>query len=82
MRRTKSGLPKHCSWNEDRHGRKRICFRKNGFSTYLTGTPWSEAFMRQYACAIDGVKAQVPVAGNVGAEQRAGRGLLQIAGFQ
>jgi integrase len=57
--RTKSGLPKHCSWNEDRHGKRRVRFRKGGFSTYLTGTPWSEEFMRQHAAALDGVKAQV-----------------------
>ena len=64
MLRTKSGLPKHCSWNVDRHGKRRVRFRRRGFSTYLTGTPWSEDFMRQYAAALDGVKAQ---AGNVGA---------------
>jgi hypothetical protein len=49
MRRTKSGLPKHCSWNEDQHGKRRVRFRKGGFSTYLTGTPWSDDFMRQHA---------------------------------
>ena len=32
-------------------------FRKGGFTTYLSGTPWSEAFMRQYARALEGVKA-------------------------
>jgi integrase len=64
MLRTKSGLPKHCSWNEDRHGKRRVRFRKAGFTTYLTGTPWSEDFMRQYAAAFDGVKAQ---ANNIGA---------------
>jgi integrase len=64
MLRTKSGLPKHCSWNTDRHGKRRVRFRKNGFSTYLTGTPWSEEFMRQHAAALDGVKVQ---ASNVGA---------------
>jgi site-specific recombinase XerD len=41
-----------------------VRFRKAGFSTYLLGTPWSEAFMRQYAGALDGVKAH---ASNVGA---------------
>jgi integrase len=66
MRRTKSGLPKHCAWNTDHHGKRRVRFRKNGFSTYLTGTPWSEDFMRQYAVALDGVKAQ---AANIGAER-------------
>jgi integrase len=58
MRRNKSGLPKYCSFNADHHGRVRIRFRKNGLSVYLTGTPWSEDFMRQYAEALDGVKAQ------------------------
>src|SRR6516164_2469355 len=64
MLRTKSGLPDYCCWNHDRHGKRRVRFRKAGFSTYLTGTPWSEDFMRQYAAAVDGVKAQ---AGDVGA---------------
>jgi len=59
MLKTKSGLPKYCCWNEDQHGRKRIRFRKGGFSVYLTGTPWSEPFLRAYAAALDGVKAQV-----------------------
>jgi integrase len=66
MRRTKSGLPEHCSWNHDRHGKRRVRFRKACFSTYLTGTPWSDDFMRQYAAALDGVKAQ---ASNIGAER-------------
>ena len=66
MLRTKSGLPKYCSWNYDRHGRRRVRFRSAGFTTYLQGTPWSESFMRQYAAAIDGVKAQ---ASNIGAER-------------
>ena len=58
MLRTKSGLPKHCCWNADRHGTRRVRFRKNRFTTYLTGTPWSEDFMRQYARALDSVKVQ------------------------
>jgi hypothetical protein len=62
--RTKNGLPKHCCWNTDRHGRRRVRFRKAGVSIYLVGTPWSEDFMRQYAAALDGVKAQ---ASNIGA---------------
>src|SRR5262252_2237084 len=65
MLRTRSGLPKHCSWNLDREdGKRRVRFRKRGFSTYLTGTPWAEDFMRQYARALEGVKAQ---ASNIGA---------------
>src|SRR5215813_12057942 len=64
MLRTKSGLPKHCTWTTDRHGKRRVRFRRRGFSTYLTdGTPWSEPFIRQYAAALDGAKAQ---ATNVG----------------
>jgi hypothetical protein len=67
MLRTKSGLPKYCGWNLDREdGKRRVRFRWRGFSTYLTGTPWSEHFMRQYAAALDGVKAQ---ASNIGAKR-------------
>jgi integrase len=67
MRRTKSGLPQYCGWNLDRqNGQRRVRFRKAGFSAYLTGTPWSEDFMRQYAAALDGVKAQPA---NIGAER-------------
>ena len=51
MLRTKSGLPKHCSWAPDRHGKRRVRFRKGGVSRYLPGNPWSEDFMRQYAAA-------------------------------
>jgi hypothetical protein len=41
--KSKSGLPKHCSWNLDREdGKRRVRFRKAGFSTYLSGIPWSE----------------------------------------
>jgi integrase len=72
MLRTKSGLPKNCSWNTDRHGRRRVRFRKSGFTQYLTGTPWSEDFMRQHATATDGVKAQ----GNIGADLRTRPGSL------
>jgi integrase len=65
MLRTKSGLPKHCAWNLDRaDGKRRVRFRKSGFSTYLKGIPWSEDFMRQYAAALEGVKAR---AENIGA---------------
>jgi integrase len=67
MLRTKSGLPKHCSWNLDREdGKWRVRFRKAGFSTYLTGIPWSEDFMRQYAAALEGVRVQ---ARNIGASR-------------
>ena len=58
-RRNRSGLPKHCSWNYDRHGKRRVRFRKAGFSTYLSGAPWSDDFMRQYAAALHGVAAEI-----------------------
>jgi hypothetical protein len=67
--RTRNGLPKHCSPITDRHGKRRLRFRKDGFSTYLTGTPWGEDFMRQYAAALEGVKAQ---ASNVGVSRTTG----------
>ena len=66
MLSTRSGLPKHCSWNIDRHGKRRVRFRKAGFTTYFTDTPWGESFMAQYAQAIDGVTASA----NIGAELR------------
>jgi integrase len=62
----RTGLPKHCGWNADRHGKRRVRFRRSGFTTYLTGTPWSEDFMRQYAQALDGVRWQRE---NIGAER-------------
>ncbi len=66
MLRTKSGLPKHCCWNLDQHGKRRVRFRKGGFSTYLTGIPWSEDFMRQYAGALEGLQA---LRAEIGAER-------------
>jgi integrase len=59
MRRTKSGLPRHCSWNLDRaNGKRWVRFSKGGHRCYLPGTPWSEEFMRAYAAALDGVKIE------------------------
>ena len=66
MLRTQNGLPKFCSWNTDRHGTRRVRFRKGSFSTYLTGIPYSEDFLRQYAAALEGVQAQTS---NVGASR-------------
>jgi hypothetical protein len=63
----RNGLPKFCGWNLDREGgTRRVRFRKNGFSTYLTGVPWTEAFMRQYGAALEGLKAQTT---NIGSER-------------
>jgi hypothetical protein len=30
MLRTKTDLPKYCSWNVDQHGKRRVRFRKGG----------------------------------------------------
>jgi integrase len=53
MHRTKSGLPKHCTWHRDRHGKRRLRFRKGTVSAYLPGIPWGEEFMRAYAAALE-----------------------------
>jgi hypothetical protein len=53
MQKTRSGLPKHCTWQADRDGKRRVRFRRRGVSVYLTGIPWSEDFMRQYAAALE-----------------------------
>jgi site-specific recombinase XerD len=71
MLRTKSGLPKHCYWQADRHGKRRVRFRLRGVSIYLTDaagtpTPWSAEFMRQHAIALD--RARGPKANDRGAE--------------
>jgi hypothetical protein len=55
MLRTKGGLPKHCCWNTDQRGNRYVRLRKGAFTTNLTGTPWTEDFMRQYASALEGV---------------------------
>src|SRR5262245_23962530 len=53
MLRTKSGLPKHCTYQADRYGNRRVRFRRRGVSVYLSGIPWGEDFMRQYATALE-----------------------------
>ncbi len=56
-KRRSNWLPKYCSFNTDRHGRRRIRYRRNGFSTYLTAEPGTEDFTRQYAAAEQGLAA-------------------------
>jgi integrase len=63
MRRRKSGLPEHCYLVADRHGKPRVRFLKGCFSTYITGSPGSEDFMRQYLAALEGLKAQKTLIG-------------------
>ena len=58
MLKTKSGLPKHCTWETDRHGKRRVRFRRAGVSAYLPGVPWSEENLRAYAEASQ--RAQAP----------------------
>ena len=53
MLRTRSGLPKHITYEVDRYGKRRPRFRRRDVSVYLTGIPWSEEFMRQYAEALE-----------------------------
>jgi integrase len=67
MLRTRTGLPRHCTYQADRYGNRRVRFRRRGVSVYLTGIPWSEEFMRQYAAALERVQAE---ADNVGAAKR------------
>src|SRR5262249_16559092 len=62
--RTKSGLPRHCYWETDRHGKRRVRFRKGAVSAYPTGIPWTERFMRQYAVQLERLQTQ---GNNVGA---------------
>jgi integrase len=71
--RNRSGLPKHCSWNYDRHGKRRVRFRKAGFSTYLTALPYSDDFNAQYWAALEGVKKRGE---NIGTELRTKPGSL------
>jgi hypothetical protein len=69
VRRTKSGLPRHCSWNLDRvGGKQRVRFRKGPISVYLPGIPWSEDFMRAYAVELERVQEH---AGDIGASRTA-----------
>ena len=53
MLRTRTGLPKHCTYHKDRDGNRRVRFRRRGVSVYITGIPWSEDFMREYAAALE-----------------------------
>ncbi len=56
MLRTKTGLPKHCVWIEERRGkhtRRRVRFRLRGVSAYPSGIPWSPEFMTAYAAALE-----------------------------
>jgi integrase len=53
MLKTRSGLPKHCTWQTDKHGVRRCRFRRRGVSVYLPGIPWGAEFMPAYAAALE-----------------------------
>jgi integrase len=73
--RNRSGLPRHCSYETDRHGRRRIRFRKGNVSRYIRrGAPWSPAFMAEYGEALGDVERETreigvdkTIAGTLGA---------------
>jgi integrase len=52
-------LPRFCTWNTDRYGKRRVRFRKGYYSTYISGIPYSESFMRNYHVAIEGNSNQL-----------------------
>lgn len=53
MIKTRSGLPKHCTYQSDASGKRRVRFRWRGISRYLHGIPWSPDFLKQYAAALE-----------------------------
>lgn len=56
MRKRRNGLPANCTIATDRHGRRRIRFRRKGFDTYLPYPPMGEEFEKAHAAALAGVK--------------------------
>jgi integrase len=58
-------LPKHCSFETDRHGKPRVRFRKGKISRYLdhAGAPWTPAFMEAYGRALADVAATTQAIG-------------------
>lgn len=63
IRRTKSGLPQHCYYITDRHGKRRVRFINGLFTAYLPGAPWTSEFMVHYGHALEGAK---PEPGTIG----------------
>ena len=60
------GLPKHCSYEVDRHGRKRIRFRWRKVSRYIAGKPWSPEFMSVYGELLVEAARGMPTASATG----------------
>jgi integrase len=45
----RNGLPPHCSFEIDRHGKRQVRFRRRKVSRFVPGKPCSEDFMAAYA---------------------------------
>jgi integrase len=57
MRRIRrNGLPKYCSWNVDREGKRFVRFRRGSLDLYLKGVLFSEVWWQQYASAMEGIE--------------------------
>src|SRR5215831_9086032 len=57
MRRVRRNcLPKYCSWNVDREGKRFVRFRHGGLDLYLKGALFSEAWWQQYSSAMAGIE--------------------------
>ena len=54
----RTGLPKYCTFQYDRHGRRRIRFRTSGFTAQINEEPNSNEFWLAYNAALEGVKQQ------------------------
>jgi integrase len=65
----RNGLLKHCSWEIDRHGTRRVRFRWRKISRYVPGTPGSPEFMAAYARLLDEATTSKPAP--VGADRSA-----------
>ena len=64
----RNGLLKHCSWEIDRHGTRRVRFRWRKISRYVPGTPGSPEFMAAYARLLEVATTSKPAP--VGADRR------------
>ena len=52
--RTRSGLPRYCSWDVNSEAKRYVRCRYRGIDVHLTGVPWSSSFMEQYRSVLDG----------------------------
>jgi hypothetical protein len=66
MLKTKSGLPKHCTYNAGHNGKKRVRFLRRGVVGYPKGIPWSPEFMQEYAVLLERTEKN---SGHIGADR-------------